>query len=1310
MRNWVAKLFSRRQRPGGGSFSSAKRDTRRMPLTIDYLEDRLAPAISSLPPLGEGLNMPRFPIEAQVRAAIGKDWSALAINISSPTANAALNSNVVVTGTVAPAGLNQVTLQARTDSGALQPVAVNNSQFSFNTNLSTTGSADGSHTVTIIATDQSGRTATQSVTFRLDTVAPTITEFGLDTASDNGTAGDNSTTLATVTLKGKTEAGATVVLQNTNATATADSSGNFTFSNVALAVGSTTFTVRSTDAAGNSATRSQAVTRTVTALTVTVNALTTNDTTPTITGTVTDPTATVSISVGGQTVAATVASNGNWTATVPTALSGTTFTVTATATRGSDTATGTGTVTLDSTAPTVQITANPASPINASSTTITVTFSEVVTNFIQGDITVSGGSLSNFVANSDGKTFTATLTPTADGTVNVNVNANVATDAAGNGNTAATQLSLIFDRVAPTVTFSSSTTDPTSTSPIPIRLTFSEAVADFVQGDLNITNGTVTSFNAVSSTVYDITVTPTANGSVLVNLPANTVHDAAGNSNASTSFARSFDSTAPSANITFGATSPTNANTVQATIQWSENVTTFAVGDLSVTNGTLSNFTAVDGDTYTVVITPTADGTVTLNVTAGSVQDAAGNQNAAASNSFVSDKTAPTVNVSTTVSSPTSLTSIPFTVDFSEDVVTFAVTGLNVTNGTVSNFTKVDNKTYTFNVNPSGDGTVTVEVLAGSASDAAGNQIASDSASIVVDVAPIPSFSTIATPTNDASVSLTITFSEDVTGFVGADLNITNGSVSNFVEVDAHTYTMTITPTAEGLVTIEVPAGVATNSGTGNAAGSTSFTYDITGPTVTISPPANDPTNQSPIPMTITFNENVTGFAEADIGVTNGSISNFTAVDAKTYTFSLTPTGNGTVTVSVAAAVAQDAAGNDNTASSISFEFDSAGPTANFSTTAANPTNNPVVPIEVVFNEDVADFVVGDLFITNGTPSNFVQVDARTYRFNVTATGDGLVAVQIAAGLVHDAAGNSNAVLNFNATTVLTTQPTATITGVNAATNQASVELTITFNRDVTGFTESDLQITNAGVLLGSFTEVDARTYVLTLVPAAEGAVTIAVPASSAQDAAGNSNAAVSKTFEFDTTLPTAAIDTGVTDPTNDPSTTVTVTFSENVTGFTAAGIGVSSNATIDNFTQVDPKTYTFTLAATADGTISISILPNSAQDAAGNFNPSAGVSYVFDSTGPTPTVSTTTSDPTSDATIPYTVDFDEDVVGFTSADVQVDNGSVGNFVQVNPRKYTFDVVADAAGVVTVTVPAGAATDAAGNANVAGSDTITFTG
>jgi hypothetical protein len=90
---------------------------------------------------------------------------------------------------------------------------------------------------------------------------------------------------------------------------------------------------------------------------------------------------------------------------------------------------------------------------------------------------------------------------------------------------------------------------------------------------------------------------------------------------------------------------------------------------------------------------------------------------------------------------------------------------------------------------------------------------------------------------------------------------------------------------------------------------------DTTPPGVSVATSATTPTNATTLPFTVTFTEDVTGFALADVQVTRGTTNNFVTVNATTYTFDVTPTSNGTVSVSVPGGVANDAAGNANTPS-----------------------------------------------------------------------------------------------------------------------------------------------------------------------------------------------------------------------------------------------------------------------------------------------------------------------------------------------------------------------------------------------------------
>jgi hypothetical protein len=96
-------------------------------------------------------------------------------------------------------------------------------------------------------------------------------------------------------------------------------------------------------------------------------------------------------------------------------------------------------------APTVTITCVQTSPSNVSPLNFTFTLSEISTDFAIGDITaaITGGTVtkSNFAGS--GTSYTCDLAPNISGTMTVDVAANAFHDAAGNGNTAATQFSIV---------------------------------------------------------------------------------------------------------------------------------------------------------------------------------------------------------------------------------------------------------------------------------------------------------------------------------------------------------------------------------------------------------------------------------------------------------------------------------------------------------------------------------------------------------------------------------------------------------------------------------------------------------------------------------------------------------------------------------------------------------------------------------------------------------------------------------------------------------------------------------------------------
>lgn len=129
---------------------------------------------------------------------------------------------------------------------------------------------------------------------------------------------------------------------------------------------------------------------------------------------------------------------------------------------------------------------------------------------------------------------------------NVDVSVGGAEDLAGNRqNPDPTIEADLFDidTVAPTVNITSTATDPTNISPIPMMATFGEDVSGFMLGDITLANGTASNF-AGGPAVYTFDVTPVADGPVTADIAAGVAQDAAGNGNtAATQFAIAYDAT-----------------------------------------------------------------------------------------------------------------------------------------------------------------------------------------------------------------------------------------------------------------------------------------------------------------------------------------------------------------------------------------------------------------------------------------------------------------------------------------------------------------------------------------------------------------------------------------------------------------------------------------------------------------------------------------------------------------------------------------------------------------------------------------------
>jgi len=285
------------------------------------------------------------------------------------------------------------------------------------------------------------------------------------------------------------------------------------------------------------------------------------------------------------------------------------------------------------------------STTNDSTLTVTFTSSEATTDFVKADdITVTNGKLGS-LSDTSTTVYTATFTPAADGAATIDVAESAFTDAYGNNNTAATQFNWTYDGTRPTMTItatagSNAVSDGSTTNDgtLTVSFTSSEATRNFAVGDITVSNGSLSSFDSTSSTVYTATFTPSADGAATIDVGAAGFTDAYGNNNtAASQFNWTYDCTRPTMTITatngsnaVSDGSTTNDGTLTVTFTSSKATTDFVKADITVTNGTLGNLSDTSSTVYTATFTPAADGAATIDVGAAVFTDAYGNNNTAA--------------------------------------------------------------------------------------------------------------------------------------------------------------------------------------------------------------------------------------------------------------------------------------------------------------------------------------------------------------------------------------------------------------------------------------------------------------------------------------------------------------------------------------------------------------------------------------------------------------------------------------------------------------------------------------------------------
>ena len=716
-------------------------------------------------------------------------------------------------------------------------------------------------------------------------------------------------------------------------------------------------------------------------------------------------------------------------------------------------------------------------------------------------------------------TRTFSGTPTTAETVSVKVTASDASDSVSD--TFDIVVGLPADTSAPRVASivrETPTSSPTNADSLTWRVTFSEAVSNVDAADFVVSGTTATVTVAAVSGVtggYDVTASggdlASVNGTVALTISSShNIEDGASNDLTNTAPTGTndnsyvLDNTAPS--VTISGVPAISDAPFTATFTFSEAVTGFAVGDITLGNATASNFTTMSTTVYTALVTPTAAGAVTVDVSANAAEDAVSNGNTAATRAS-STFTLPAITITAGTSPVTEGTSAVFTL--SRTGSTTAALTVNVTvSETGGDMVAASNegaRTVTFLANAT---TATLSVTTASDSVDEANSVVT--ATISADTGSPASYS-VGTPAS-AMVTVEDNDTRDVTVSTTA-LTINEGATGTYTVV------LDSQPTASVMVT---------PSKTGSS-------------DVTFSPP------------TLTFTTSNWSTAQT-VTVTTAQDSD-AVDDSATISHAVTGGDYASLTVDSVVVTVDDDETADTTAPTVASIVRQV-PTS-------SPTNADSLTWRVTFSEAVSNVDAADFAVSGTTATVTVAaVSGVTGAYDVTASGGNLASVSATVTLtiasshnIEDGASNdlSNTAptgTNNNSYVLDNAAPSVTISGVPSASN-APFTATFTFSEAVTGFAAGDITLGNATA--SSFTSTSTTVYTALITPTAAGEVTVDVPANAAEDAVSNGNTAAtraSSTF----TLPAITITAG-TSPVTEGTSAV---FTLSRTGSTTAALTVN--------------------------------------------------------------------------------------------------------------------------------------------------------
>lgn len=457
-------------------------------------------------------------------------------------------------------------------------------------------------------------------------------------------------------------------------------------------------------------------------------------------------------------------------------------------------------------------------------------------------------------------------------------------------------------------------------------------------------------------------------------------------------------------------------------------------------------------------------------------------------------------------------------------------------------------------------------------------------------------------------------------------------------------------------------------------------------------------TNQTSFDASINFSEIVEDFTIEDITTYNCNVSDLIQVDLTSYNIKIEPIDIGEVYILIPEGKVKDSNNNGNVISNtLKINFDNSDMLVTVNSASDNVRDKSII-FNISFNKETTSLTKSTVSVSNGVCKSLETTDNKNFIATVEALNTGDVILTIPKNSVTDKIGNSNSesssyTVNYNNVT-----PIIRITSnISGSVNTSPVPITITSSKWIKSLNTTDFTVIN-GTITNLQTQ-DNIIYTADIVPSGTN-VSVHLPAGKVEDIAGNLNR-VSNIYEFvyDTQNPTVEITSNLSGAVNTSLIPVTITFSEKIKTLGASDF-IIENGSIGNLQTGDNTVFTAKITPNGKD-VSVSIPQNKVEDIAGNLNEiSNKLQFVYDTSRPAVTISSSISSPVASNPVPVTITFSEKIKTLINTDFNIVNGSINNIQSLDNIVYTADILPSGTDV-SVSLPENKVEDVAGNLNEA---------